>query len=691
MTDAERLAMVLGLMGSRASDPVPEARIPAGTPMAAGYAAGVPRLGIPALVMTDASLGVTNPGFRPGDTATALPASLALGASFDPELARAAGVAIGLEARVRGLNVLLAGGVNLARDPRNGRNFEYVSEDPLLSARIGAASIAGIQSAGVISTIKHFSINCQETNRFWVDAIIDPVAHRESDLLAFELAIESAQPGAVMSAYNQVNGTYAGTNAELLQGVLKGEWAFPGWVMSDWGATASWEYAVHGLDQECGAQIDAERFGAEPFGEPLREAHERGQLSAERLSEMVRRILRSIYAIGVDAWDEPPAIDDDAHDAIALQIAREGIVLLSNRGVLPLSAGAGTRVAVIGGFAHSGVIAGAGSAAVTPPGGFAAETPLGGAGVMAEFRKLMVGGRVPVAEIAAALPGAEVEFDPGMNPADAAALAGRSDIAIVFAIRVEGEGYDSPDLELPWGQDAMIDAVATANPNTIVVLQTGNPVSMPWHDRVAAILAAWYPGQAGARAIAEVLTGAVNPSGRLPLTFPGDLEQTPRPQLPGLGTPHGTPTTVRYDEGAEVGYRWFAQRALTPRYAFGHGLSYTTFAYSELELSAGDTVTASFVVTNEGERTGADVPQLYLTAAPDGSRRRLLGFARAELAPGESRRVTITAEPRLLARFDAQQSRWVIAAGEHAVALARAADAPVLEASVDLSGGPVGG
>jgi beta-glucosidase len=680
MTDEERFALLVCVMGSRLEDPEREARIPEGTPMSAGYVPGVPRLGVPPLLMSDASLGVTNPGFRPGDTATALPASLALGASFHAELARAAGAAIAREARARGFNVLLAGGVNLVRDARNGRNFEYLSEDPLLSAELAAASIAGIQSEGVVSTIKHFSLNCQETNRYWVDAIIDPAAHRESDLLAFELAIERAAPGSVMSAYNQINGAYAGANAPLLQDLLKERWAYPGWVMSDWGATGSWEYALAGLDQECGAQIDAERFGSEPFGEPLRAAVRRGDVSPDRISDMVRRILRSVYAVGVDRWDTAPHVDDAAHDAIALQAAREGLVLLRNDGILPLAPDRVERVAVIGGWANLGVIAGTGSAAVTPPGGFAAEVPLGGPGVMGAFRKLLVGGRAPTTELAARLPKAEVEFDPGMTPADAAALAARSDVAVVFAARVEGEGFDAPDLSLPWGQDAVIAAVAEANPRTVVVLQTGNPVGMPWHDNVAAILAAWYPGQAGGQAIAEILTGEVTPAGRLPLTWPRDLAEWPRPQLPGFGTPPGTPTSVHYSEGAEIGYRWCAERGVTPRYAFGHGLTYTEFRHEALEVSGGDTVTAAVTVSNVGTRAGVEVVQLYLT----GTRQRLLAFARVELSPGKSQRVRLIAEPRLLARFEGDA--WVIAAGEYSVAVSRAADDPGLSATVTLGG-----
>ena len=243
-----------------------------------------------------------------------------------------------------------------------------------------------------------------------------------------------------------------------------------------------------------------------------------------------------------------------------------------------------------------------------------------------------------------------------------------------------------PDLSLPWGQDAVIDAVASVNPNTIVVLETGNPVSMPWRNKVKAIVQAWYPGQAGARAIAEILSGKVNPSGRLPVTFPESLNQTPRPELSGLGTPWGTAVTIHYNEGAEVGYRWFARKNHKPMFAFGHGLSYTTFSYSDLKVKGDDTITASFTVTNTGNREGADVPQLYLTEAPGEKRMRLLGFERVTLRPGESAQVEITADPRLLARFDGKAGNWNIADGVHRVALGRSASDLVLTGDVRLSG-----
>jgi beta-glucosidase len=581
--------------------------------------------------------------------------------------------------------VQLAGGINLVRDPRNGRNFEYLSEDPLLSAALAAESINGIQSEGVISTIKHYSLNCNETNRHWLDAIIDPAAHRESDLLAFEIAIERAQPGSVMTGYNKINGDYAGGNSVLINDVLKGAWGYPGWVMSDWGATASWEFALKGLDQESGLQLDIMMWKAEAFTESLKAAYAEGKLPKERLSEMVRRILRSMYAIGVDAWSDAPQADMAAHNEVALATSRQGIVLLKNDGALPLAADTTARIAVIGGHAQVGVPTGCGSSAVTPPGGYAEVIKIGGPGIMGVGRNLFLFASSPLAELKKLLPMAQIEFDPGMSPADAAMMARRSDVAIVFGVRIESEGFDNPDLSLPWGQDAVIEAVAAANPNTIVVLETGNPVAMPWRTSVKAIAEAWYPGQAGGQAIAEVLTGTVNPSGRLPITFPADIAQTPRPELPGLGTPWGTPTTIRYDEGAEVGYRWFAQRHEQPLYAFGHGLSYTSFAYSDLTVSGGETISASFTVTNTGDREGADVPQLYLTMAAGNERMRLLGYERVELQPGESRQVTMTADPRLLARFDGEAGQWRITAGTYTAAVGKAADAIAFTGEAQLA------
>jgi beta-glucosidase len=688
LTDDERFSLIVSLIGAIPMIGVPrDERIPEDvTNMSAGYTPGVPRLGIPAIQSSDASMGVTNPGYRPDDKgATAFPASILVGSTFNPALAREGGAAIGREARSRGFNVQLAGGINLARDPRNGRTFEYYSEDPWLSGVMGAEAVNGIQGEGVVSTLKHFTLNCNETNRHWLDAIIDPDAHRESDLLAFQIAIERSQPGAIMSGYNKINGQYASGNEHLLQDVLKDAWGYRGYVMSDWGAVPEWDYALKGLDQESGIQLDVKQWGGEAFTDRLRAAYDEGTLSKERLSEMVRRILRSLFAVEADSWGAAPEIDMGKHNEIALETARQGIVLLKNDGVLPLESGKELKVAVIGGHAQEGVVSGTGSGAVTPEAGLAAVIKIGGPGTMGATRNLILMPPSPLAELRKLLPEAHIDFDPGQTPAEAALLAKRSDLVIAFGIRSEGESFDLADLSLPWGQDAVIDAVATANTNTIVVLETGSPVSMPWRDKVNAIVQAWYPGQAGGQAIAEVLTGKVNPSGRLPITFPESLDQHPRPELPGMGTPWGTPTTIEYDEGAEIGYRWFAKTGAKPMYAFGHGLSYTSFGYGDLSVEGGETVTATFTVTNTGDLAGADVPQIYLTDAPDGRRMRLLGFERVELAPGESRQVTVSADPRLLARFDGDAGQWHIAEGTYQVGVGKAADSIDLDAEATLA------
>jgi beta-glucosidase len=689
MTDDERFSLIVSLIGAVPSIGVPrDERIPeVVNNMSAGYTPGIPRLGLPALQSSDASMGVTNPGYRPDDKgATAFPASIVVGSSFNPRLARDGGAAIAREARLRGFNVMLAGGINLARDVRNGRNFEYYSEDPYHTAVLGAEAVNGIQGEGVISTLKHYTLNSNETNRHWLDAIIDPAAHRESDLLAFQIAIERAQPGAIMSGYNKINGEYASGNHHLLNEVLKDTWGYRGYVMSDWGAVPEWQYALNGLDQESGLQMDVMQWGSEAFTDRLRAAYAEGKFPKERLSDMVRRILRSAYAVGIDQWGPAPEVDMARHNAIALEIARRGIVLLKNDGALPLASDRPLKVGVVGGYAQLGVPTGTGSGAVLPVGGYAGSVNIGGAhGAMGAARNLYLLPSSPLAELRKLLPQAEIEFDGGYTPAESALLARRSDVVIAFGIRVEGEAFDLPDLSLPWGQDAVIDAVATANPNTIVVLETGNPVSMPWRDKVKAIVQAWYPGQAGGQAIAEVLTGKVNPSGRLPITFPESLAQTPRPVLPGIETPWGTPITIRYDEGAEVGYRWYVQQGARPMYAFGHGLSYTTFRYGDLKVTGGETITATFTVTNTGDRAGADVPQLYLTDAAGEKRMRLLGFERVQLGPRESHQVILTADPRLLARFDDGAGQWRIAGGSHRVALGKSAGDLELTGEVDLT------
>jgi beta-glucosidase len=633
----------------------------------AGYVPGIERLGVPALQESDASLGVANPfNVRKGDGATPLPSGLATASSWNPQLAYAGGAMIGHEALAKGFNVLLAGGANVARDPRNGRNFEYLGEDPLLAGTLAGQAIRGVQSNHIVSTTKHFAVNDQETGRMVLDARIGEAAMRETDLLAFEMAIEAGHPGSVMCAYNQVNGAYACENPHLLNDVLKEDWGYPGWVMSDWGAVHSPEAATKGLDQESGSMLDAKVW----FDKPLREAVDAGRIPRARVDDMVRRILRSMFAGGL--FDHPAApggaLDYAADAKIAKADAEEGIVLLKNSGVLPLSSTV-RRIVVIGGHADVGVLSGGGSSQVVPVGGPALtlKMPGGEGNPMAQFRFAIYDPSSPLSAIKAAAPNAVVEYVDGADPKLAAERARGADAVIVFATQWMIEGYDAKDLSLPDNQDALIDAVADANPKTVVVLETGNPVLTPWLDKTAALMEAWYPGAKGGEAIADILFGQTNPSGRLPITFPASEAELPRPAIPGAGAPPKQPFPVNYVEGSNLGYRWYEAKGIKPLFPFGFGLSYTAFRYSGLRATGGKTLMVGFTVKNVGSRAGMDTPQVY--AAPPGSVRRLIGWKKLALKPGETRRVSITADPRTIAAYDEGAHGWHVAAGDYAVAV----------------------
>lgn len=679
MTDAERTTLTHGIMAI----PYGDTPIPPSAPPGAGYVAGIPRLDIPALTETDASLGVSYVGGLRKDGATALPSGLAMGATWNPALLRQGGAMIAGEAQAKGFNVLLAGGINLVRDPRGGRNFEYLGEDPLHSGLLGGAAVAGIQSRHVIATVKHFAINAVETGRQFHDAVIAEPALRMSDLLAFQIAIERGDPGSVMCAYNRVNGSSACGNDALLNGVLKRDWGYKGFVMSDWGAVHGLDFALKGLDQQSGAQLDDKLY----FGAELAAAARRDPRFKARLTDINRRILRSMFAVGVDT--HPPVIapiDFAANAQVAQQVAEQGIVLLRNRGVLPLAAKA-QRIAVIGGYADSGVLSGGGSSQVQGVGGPAVAIPTIG-GPFAALLAQSYHRSAPLAAIKARAPKADVVFRNGRYIADAVVAARQADVAIVFATQWMTEGLDAPDLSLPEGQDALIAAVAQANPNTIVVLETGSQVLMPWLDKTAAVVEAWYPGARGGEAIAAILFGDVNPSGRLPVTFPASTDQLPRPKLPGSDTVEpdflgkgkpGQTLRIDYDvEGADVGYRWFAKRQATPLFPFGFGLSYTTFSHGPLTIVPGPTPLARFTVTNTGKRDGADVGQVYLTGTPSGATTRLVGFSKVQLKAGETQTVEMPIDPRLLA--DWKDGKWTMTAGTYRLALGSSAtqlDTPV--------------
>ncbi len=679
MTAEERVILTNGIMPLPL---IPGMIVPVEAVPGAGFVPGIPRLGIPNLTESDASLGVSYVmGVRGKEGATALPSGTAMGSTWNVALMRQGGAMIGGEARAKGFNILLAGGVNLMRDPRNGRTFEYLGEDPLHSGLLGGAAIAGIQSNNIISTIKHFALNGQETARNFVSSKISDANARESDLLAFQIAIEKGQPGSVMCAYNRVNGAQSCGSEYLLNQVLKKDWGYKGFVMSDWGAVHGLDFALKGLDQQSGAQLDPKVF----FGAELKAAAASDSAYLERLKDMNRRILYAVYATGVDKHPVHPGgvIDRKANAAISEAVAKQGIVLLRNRaGALPLAASA-KSIAVIGGYADTGILSGGGSSQVHGDDGAAATVSLGGTGPFsALISEQYHRGPSPLDAIKARAKDAKVTYRTGFYIKDAVDSAKKADIAIVFANQWQTEGMDQPDLSLPRGQDALIAAITAANPNTIVVLQTGSAVTMPWLNETAAVVEAWYSGTQGGEAIASVLFGETNPSGRLPITFPASVNDLPRPKLDGSDTVEpdfqgraGADLNLEanYDiEGSDVGYRWNAREGKKALFPFGFGLSYTSFAHSGLKVTAGKAITATFTVKNSGTKAGADVPQLYLVSAGGEKKQRLAGFDRVELAAGASKAVTVTIDPRILAEWEG--GKWNLAGGTYSFALGSSAE-----------------
>ena len=655
------------LVGAFAVD-IPEVNIhkPAGAIGSAGYVPGIPRLGIPALQETDSTLGIANPfDVRPGDTAVALPAGLATAASFNSEIAYANGVLLGREAAARGLNVLLGPGLNLARDPRGGRNFEYLGEDPLLAGTLAGDIARGVQDQHVIAVAKHFAANDQESGRQIVNMAIPEPALRESDLLAFEIAIDRGHPGAVMCAYNKLNGPHACGSAPLLKYTLKHDWGFPGFVMSDWGAVHSAVDLANGLDQESAAGLDDREY----FVTPLDAAIKAGLVPPARIDDAARRILRSMIAAGLLEQREKPIVNVKADIAVARNAETEGIVLLSNpSAVLPLPADLRCLV-VAGGGSDAGVPAGGGSSEVTPVGGIAREIKLGGEGLAALFRRQIYDPPAPVAAIRARLPHTKIIWVDGRYPAEAALLSAVCPAAIVFVQQWAGEDSDIPNLTLPSGQDALIASVTHANPHTVVVLETGGPVLLPWLKQAGAVMEAWYGGSGGADAIAGVLFGDINPSGHLPMTFPASVLDLPNPALSGQYMPAGRDFSAAFPEGSNVGYRWYAATRKTPQFPFGFGLSYTDFAYSNLHVGGGQTLSVSFDVRNSGKRAGANVAQAYLTARGGQTLLRLLGWHKQSLQPGEIAHVTLTADPRLLADYQMVPHQFHVPGGTMTVSV----------------------
>ncbi|MET8976368.1 glycoside hydrolase family 3 C-terminal domain-containing protein [Streptomyces sp. NPDC004539] len=650
----------------------------------------VPQAGLPSVVLTDGPHGVRRQvgefdhmGIYESLPSTCFPPAVAVGSSWDPEVAARIGAAVGREARALGVHVVLGPGVNIKRSPLCGRNFEYYSEDPLLSGRLGAAHVRGQQDQGVGASLKHFAANNQETDRMRVSAEVDERTLREIYLPAFEHIVTEAAPATVMAAYNKVNGVHAAQNRWLLTEVLREEWGFTGAVVSDWGA-------VHDPVASLLAGLDLEMPG--PSAENTRRvvaAVRAGELDESVLDTAVRRVLaltglaveRSEEVERPEGFERSEGFDVDAHHRLARELAAECAVLLRNEnGVLPL--GSGQRLAVVGAFA---------------------ATPRYQAGGSSHLRPTRLDSALDEIRVLAAGRGGRVEFAPGFaldGSGDAAALreaavavARSSDVAVVFAGLAESEeseGFDRDTLCLPAVQVELIRAVASAAARTVVVLSNGGIVSLEgWHDDVDAILEGFLLGQGGGGAIADLLFGEAEPAGRLAETVPLRLEDNPS----FVNFP-GEQGQVRYGEGVMVGYRWYGTTGAPVRYPFGHGLSYTAFETGGLtvESTGPDSARATLTVTSTGTRAGAHVVQVYVATQAGPVRRparELRAFTKVRLAPGESRTVAFELGRRAFAYYDVQAAGWAVAPGEHLVQIGENAARVVAEASVSLAGDAV--
>jgi len=628
----------------------------------AGYVLGIERLGIPPIDMSDAAYGVRASAAN-GRYSTALTSNVGSAASWDPQAACEYGALIGRELRAQGYNMTLGGGTNITREPRNGRTFEYLGEDPILAGTLVGNRIKCEQAQHVIGDIKHYAVNDQESGRNEVNAIIGKRVLHETDLLAFEIGIGIGQPAAVMCSYNAVNGDFACENKYLLTTVLKQNWKFPGFVVSDWGGT-------HSTVKASAAGLDNEEPMDTFFGAALKKAVEEGKVPLSEIDDHARRVLRSEFAAGlVDFPPKKSVIDVEANLEIARKIEEQSIVLLRNeKSLLPLDGAKAKSIAIIGKNADMGMISGGGSAQVDPPGSSAPQ-----------WLEHVWFPTSPLKAVKAKAPSADVKFDSGDDPAKAAALAKASDVAIVFAHQWMSEGMDLPSLSLPDNQDALIAAVAAANPKTIVVIESGTAVTMPWVDKVAGILEVWYAGSKGADATANVLFGTVNPSAKLPMTFPlseKDLPHTTVSQPPkqGRGPENGgvleKPTfDVHYDEGLKVGYKWYEAENKPVLFPFGFGLSYTEYTYSNLKVSAGSETTVTFTVKNTGKRAGQETAQVYaaLPASANEPPKRLVGWSKVSLGPGESKEVKVTVPVKYLSVYDEASSSWKLVSGDYSI------------------------
>ncbi len=661
--------------------------------------AGVPRLGIPELWCTDGPHGIrpevlwdewSQAGWT-NDSCTAFPALTCLAATWNRDMSALYGKSIGEEALYRNKDVLLGPGVNILRTPLNGRNFEYMGEDPYLSGQMVVPYVKNVQKNGVAACVKHFALNNEETFRHSIDVDLDDRALYEIYLPAFKAAVQEGGAWAVMGSYNLYHGQHGTYNERLINRILKGEWGFDGAVISDWGATHETDAAVkYGLDLEFGSWTDGLAFGASnaydnyylanPYLAKLRS----GEFTTKELDDKVRRVLRLIFRTAMNSEKGFGSLNSEAHAAAARQIGDEGIVLLKNDGnLLPVPDDA--SILVVGENAVKMMTVGGGSSSLKVQHEI---SPLDGIRNRSKAETKYARGYV--GDVGGTFDGVSSGQDlrDGRTEeeliAEAVAMAGEADYVIFVgglnkSEHQDSEGLDRLSLGLPYDQDAVISALVKANPRTIVALVSGNPVSMPWVSEVPAILQCWYLGSEAGNSIADVLFGDVNPSGKLPFTFPAALEDSPA-HYGGRQFPNNGPTF--YDEGIFVGYRWFEEKDIKPLFAFGHGLSYTVFEYGEAKadktsMGEGGRIRISVPVKNAGETAGSETVQLYISDVESSlprPRKELKDFAKIRLGPGESATVTFEIDEDKLCFYDDSKAAWTAEPGEFRALIGSASD-----------------
>ena len=671
---------------------------------------GVPRLGIPDLWTTDGPHGIRpevlwdewNQAGWSNDSCVAFPALTCLAATWNPDMALLYGESMGEEARYRGKDVVLGPGVNIYRTPLNGRNFEYMGEDPYLASKMVVPYVKGLQDKGVAACVKHYALNNNEINRHTTNVSVDDRTLYEIYLPAFKAAVQDGGAWSIMAAYNLYNDQHLCHNERMLNDILKKEWKFDGAVISDWGGTHDTPQAIkNGLDLEFGSWTNGLSAGTKNAYEnyylahPYLEMIHKGEVGTEELDDKARRVLRLIFRTAMDYSKGDGEMCSEAHYAAARQIGNEGIVLLRNEnGVLPIDVNeGGKRILVVGENAVKMMTVGGGSSSLkvqrelSPLDGIRAAA---GDKAVVEYARGYVGD--VTGEYNGVTTGQNLKDDRSAEEliAEAVSKAKDADYVIFFgglnkSAHQDCEDSDRESLALPYGQDAVIEALAKANPNLIVVNISGNAVAMPWVKEVPAIVQGWFLGSEAGNSIADIIFGKVNPSGKLPMTFPVALEDNGAHALgayPGVKRADSPIIDLEYKEGVLVGYRWHDTKKIKPLFAFGHGLSYTDFEYGKAtadrkDMTADETITFTIPVTNKGAKAGSEIVQLYISD-PKASVMRpvkeLKGFAKVELQPGETKDVTFTIGRDALSFFDADKHQWVAEPGQFVANIGAASD-----------------